>query len=85
MKFYKSPLTILSIILFVGGAILNIRMFVIEAWPTIMFFVIMGVGVILVIVDLKIRTTKSISFSKKIITQVSIAFLILFLLFFMLR
>ncbi len=69
MRFYKSPLTIICIFLFAIGIILNIRMFVIEAWPTYLFFTLMAVALLFIFIDMKIRGSENILYQNKIIIQ----------------
>lgn len=71
MKYYKSPLTIFGLILIGFGLILNVRMFFINAWPTYLFLIAMGIGFIFLFIDWPLR--KSNRYSKKVKFLIQIA------------
>ncbi len=70
MKFFKSPLTIFSFFLIIVGIILNVRMFLIQAWPTYIFFIIILIGIIFALIDIKIRHSVNFSLRTKYTFQV---------------
>jgi predicted membrane channel-forming protein YqfA (hemolysin III family) len=67
MKMYQSPLSMGSILLFIGGAYLTIRMLN-GAWPTYFAFVFLGMGVVMFVIDYFIRKS-AMKFGTKIFIQ----------------
>lgn len=66
-----------GLFLLVIGTSLNIRMFIIEAWPTYLFIIMCIIGVVLMILSWSIKPLKIISQIIWSITLVLLAYLIL--------
>src|SRR6187402_3779608 len=48
MKRLLTPIGLFGLLYLKSGTLLNIRMFVVEAWPTAIFFVLMFIGLIFI-------------------------------------
>ena len=55
MKILTKPIGLFGIFYFFTGVLLNINMYVQEAWPTIMFFVLMLIGFGYLLVAWKVK------------------------------
>ncbi len=52
-------------------------MFLIQAWPTYLFFIIIASGIFFALVDIKIRRSDNLSLQKKLTIQTIISLLLL--------
>lgn len=77
MKFYKSPLFWMSVLYFLTGLVLNIRMYVMEAWPVYDFFVLMGIGLVFSLFDISIRKDRKLVKREKLYAQSVITILLI--------
>ena len=82
MRFYKSFLSVFGILLIVYGLIMNILMFALPWYPTYLYFILMGIGTVILVVDEPIRKTKKLTHKSKTIIQavLLIGFIALFIL-----
>jgi len=48
MKRLLTPIGLFGLFYLISGTLLNIRMFVVEAWPTVMFFLLMLIGLVFI-------------------------------------
>jgi hypothetical protein len=46
MKNLKTPLVLFGLIYFIYGFVMNMRMFTQKMWPTYIFFISMGIGIL---------------------------------------
>jgi len=51
MKKLSTPLGILALSYIIFGSIMNIWIFIAEMWPTYLYFILMGIGVLLLAIN----------------------------------
>ncbi len=77
MKNKNLILRYFGLFLLIVGIILNIEMYIIQAWPTYLFFIVSGIGIVQIIASF---VSKQMKVNWQIIIA-SISLLILFLLY----
>jgi len=81
MKFYQSPLSICSILLIIAGLFLIGSMFL-GAYPTFFFFVVLAIGIVMLLVDVFIRSSALNFYTKLIIQSICIILPLLLVVFY---
>lgn len=78
MKKKNLTLRYIGLFLLVSGSLLNIRMILIQAWPTYLFFVVSGIGILQIITSFLFKQIK-------VSWQIVIAIIPLIILFFLIK
>lgn len=70
MRFYKSSLSLFGLFLFVAGLVLNVLMFTLNWYPSYLFFIFMGAGLVFFLIDISIRIAKGLNRKTKVFLQI---------------